>query len=190
MKVLAIISMPLILGALCYAQESQERYTLLLADFEDKKLMDYLGLTRAKVKSVLTQFTEKEIVNLVYQPDEPSLVSLFTVVQGLPGSVYALANAFLEHTPISLVMIDDEGKMLIVFSRMPNEDVYHLMSRLPTRGQEEGLTIRCLQPRALWNYTRTLYQRLLTDDGTWNDDVTGFLSQVRSMKKTLSEEGE
>jgi hypothetical protein len=164
--------------------------TFYLADFEDKKLMDYLGLTRAKVKSILTQFTEKEIVNLAYQPDEPSLVSLFTVVQGLPGSVYALANAFLEYTPISLVMIDDKGMMLIVLSRMSNEDVYHLMSELPTRGQEEGLAIRCLQPRALWNYTRTLYQRLLSDDGTWSDDVTGFLSQVRSMRKTLSEDGE
>ncbi|MFW9863644.1 MAG: hypothetical protein ACFFET_15235 [Candidatus Thorarchaeota archaeon] len=164
--------------------------TFYLADFEDKKLMDYLGLTRAKVKSVLSRFSEKEIVNIAYQPDEPSLISLFTVVQGSPGSVYALANAFLEYTPISLVMIDDEGKMLIVFSRMPNEDVYSLMSELPARGQEERLTIRCLQPRALWNYTRTLYQRLLTDDGSWNDDVTGFLSQVRSMRKTFSEEGE
>jgi hypothetical protein len=87
-------------------------------------------------------------------------------------------------------MIDDKGMMLIVLSRMSNEDVYHLMSELPTRGQEEGLAIRCLQPRALWNYTRTLYQRLLSDDGTWSDDVTGFLSQVRSMRKTLSEDGE
>ncbi|MHA2207557.1 MAG: hypothetical protein ACXABV_00160 [Candidatus Thorarchaeota archaeon] len=164
--------------------------TIYLADLEDKKLMDYWGLTRAKVKSVLTRFTEKGIVNLAYQPDEPSLVSLLTVVQEPPESVYALANAFLEHTPMSLAMIDEEGKMLIVFSRIPNEDVYHLMSELPVRGQEEGLTIRCLQPRALWNYTRTLYQRLLSEDGIWNDDVTGFLSQARSMRKTLSENSE
>jgi hypothetical protein len=61
------------------------------------------------------------------------------------------------------------------------------LSALPSRGQEEGLTIRCLQPRTLWNYTRTLYQRLLKDSGTWDEDVSGFLSQARSMKKTLSE---
>jgi hypothetical protein len=87
-------------------------------------------------------------------------------------------------------MTDEVGKMLIVFSRMPSDDVYHLQSELPVRGQEEGLTIRCLQPRALWNYTRTLYQRLLRDDGTWDDDVSGFLSQARSMRKTLSEDNE
>lgn len=164
--------------------------TIYLADLEDKKLMDYWGLTRNKIKSVLSQFKDKNILNLVYQPDEPGLVSLFTVVQGAPGSVYALATAFLEYTPTSLVMIDEVGKMLIVFSRMPNEDVYHLMSELPARGQEEGLTIRCLQPRALWNYTRTLYQRLLRENGTWDDDVSGFLSQARSMRKTLSEDNE
>ncbi|MHA2141470.1 MAG: hypothetical protein ACXADD_08200 [Candidatus Thorarchaeota archaeon] len=161
--------------------------TIDLADLEDQKLMDYRGLTRAKIKSVLTRLRDKRIVDLVYQPDEPSLVSLFSVVQGPSGSVYSLANAFLEHTPTSLVMIDDEGKKLIVLSRMPHSDVYHLMSTLPARAQEEGLTIRCLQPRAFWNYTRTMYQRLLRDDGTWDDDVSGFLSQVRSMKKTLSE---
>ncbi len=161
--------------------------TVDLTDLEDKKVMDYWGLTRAKIRSVLTRLRDKKIVDLVYQPDEPSLVSLFSVVQGPSGSVYALANAFLEHTPTSLVMIDNEGKKLIVLSRMPNEDVYHLMSTLPSRGQEEGLTIRCLQPRAIWNYTRTLYQRLLRNDGTWDDDVSGFLSQLRSMKKTLSE---
>jgi hypothetical protein len=164
--------------------------TIYLADLEDKKLMDYWGLTRNKIKSVLSQFKDKNILNLVYQPDEPGLVSLFTVVQGAPGSVYALATAFLEYTPTSLVMIDEVGKMLIAFSRMPNEDVYHLMSELPARGQEEGLTFRCLQPRALWNYTRTLYQRLLRENGTWDDDVSGFLSQARSMRKTLSEDNE
>ncbi len=162
--------------------------SIYLADLEDRRLMDYWGLTRAKIRSVLTQLRDKEIVNLVYQPDEPSLVSLFTIVQGPSGSVYPLANAFLEHTPISLAMIDDEGKKLIIFSRLPNENAHHLLSALPSRGQEEELTIRCLQPRTLWNYTRTLYQRLLKDNGTWDEDVSGFLSQVRSMKRTLSED--
>jgi hypothetical protein len=162
--------------------------TIDLAEIEDKKFMDYWGLSRTKIKSVLTHFREKKIVDIVYQPDEPSLVSLFTVVQGPSRSVYSLANAFLERTPTSLVMIDGDGKKLIVLSRMPNEDLYHLLSTLPARGQEEGLTIRCLQPRAFWNYTRTLYQRLLNANGAWDDDVSGFLSQLRSMKKTLSEE--
>lgn len=43
-------------------------------------------------------------------------------------------------------------------------------------------------PEAFRSYTGDFYQRLLKPDGTWDDDVSGLLSQVRSAPKHIKDE--
>ena len=56
-----------------------------------------------------------------------------------------------------------------------------------TNPVENGVNIRCMRPTTFRRYTSNLYQRLLKDDGTWDDDVSAFLSQARSKRKELSD---
>ena len=93
---------------------------------------------------------------------------------------------FLKNTPTSLVMIDDLRNQAIILSRLPETTAYELAANLPEQGFDKGLNIRCLRPTTFQSYTHNLYQRLLKEDGTWDDDVSAFLSQARSKRKELS----
>ncbi len=42
------------------------------------------------------------------------------------------------------------------------------------------MDIKIYRVNAYAAYTHNLYQRLLRPDGTWDDDISGFLSQIRS----------
>ncbi|MCJ7817393.1 MAG: hypothetical protein MUP60_00955 [Candidatus Thorarchaeota archaeon] len=84
------------------------------------------------------------------------------------------------------MMLGEKGEQSILLSRLPEASLYELATKLPPIGLDNGLTIRCLRPTTFQSYTHNLYQRLLKDDGTWDDDVSAFLSQARSKRKELS----
>ena len=162
--------------------------TIYLSDLENKKRLSYWKLTAAKIRSVLTDLQQKGILKISYEAQDPDLVSMLTIAQGDGQKICSLSNAFLEQTPTSLVMLGEECSKAVILTKLPAEDVFRLQSLLPERGHEENLSVRCLRPRAHLSYTGSLYQRLLKADGTWDDDISGFLSQARSMQKTLSED--
>jgi len=84
-------------------------------------------------------------------------------------------------------MLNDTQDHAVLISRLPQSTAYDLASSLPERGFDLDLNIRCMRPTIFQSYTHNLYQRLLKDDGTWDDDVSAFLSQARSKRKELSE---
>jgi hypothetical protein len=83
-------------------------------------------------------------------------------------------------------MLNKECDKGIVLSRLPEEDVHKLVSELNQQGIQQDVVIRCMRPRAFRSFTFDFYHRLLRPDGTWDDDVSGFLSQARSRRKELS----
>ena len=93
---------------------------------------------------------------------------------------------FLKNTPTSHVRIDETGENLVILTRLPRDSVYDIVSQLTSKGLENGVNIRCMRPTTFRRYTSNLYQRLLKEDGTWDDDVSAFLSQARSKRKQLS----
>ena len=99
----------------------------------------------------------------------------------------SLVIAFLKNTPTTLAMLNETQNQAILLSRLPESTAYDLASSLTERGFDLGLNIRCMRPTIFQSYTHNLYQRLIRDDGTWDDDVTAFLSQARSKRKELSE---
>jgi hypothetical protein len=158
-----------------------------IAGLEREEYLAPWGFTSKKIKSHLEDLLERNIVEIFYEASNQNLLSLATIINGPPKKVTSISRAFLEFTPTTLMMLGDSGEQSILLSRLPETAFYEIASELPQRGLEQGITIRCLRPTTFQSFTHDLYQRLLKDDGTWDDDVSSFLSQARSKRKELSE---
>ena len=48
------------------------------------------------------------------------------------------------------------------------------------KASEYGMDIKMFRVSAYAAYTHNLYERLLTSEGTWDDDISGLLNQIRA----------
>ena len=64
--------------------------------------------------------------------------------------------------------------------RVSEAHAYEILANLPRTVAEYGIELKGYRVSAYAGYLHNLYQRLLNPDGTWDDDVSGFLSQIRS----------
>ena len=158
-----------------------------LAELETPKYMDYFGFTTRKLRNILSELIRRNILQISYEVSDERLVSLATIAQGKNLNIISLTESLLENTPTSLAMLTTEGDKVIVLSKMPEASVYELARGLPKYGFEHDMSIRCMRPTTFKSYTHDLYRRLLKEDGTWDDDVSAFLSQARSKRRELSE---
>jgi hypothetical protein len=118
---------------------------------------------------------------------DSNLISLAIVMQGGNETVTSLTSSLLNNTPTSYARLNETGESGVVLTRLPEESAYDIASQLTTHGIDYGMSIRCMRPTTFQRFTTNLYQRLLKEDGTWDDDVSAFLSQARSRKRELSE---
>jgi len=158
-----------------------------LAELENPMYMKYFGFTNRQLRNILSELTQRNIVQLSYEVSDERLVSLATVAQGKSQKIISLTESLLENSPTSLAMLTPDGSRAIILSKMPEASVYELARGLPKYGFEQDLIVRCMRPTTFKSYTHDLYQRLLREDGTWDDDVSAFLSQARSKRRELSE---
>ncbi|MFW9792815.1 MAG: hypothetical protein ACFFEE_00820 [Candidatus Thorarchaeota archaeon] len=158
-----------------------------LEDFERSDYFRYWKLGRREVSSIVSKLHRKGVLKLTYEVDDSRLVSLATIVQGKSERVSSFIHSLLTYTPTSLVMLNDEFDRGVVLSRFPEDLIFDLVSKLNEVGMQHNIVIRCLRPRAFRSFTYTLYHRLLRENGTWDDDVSAFLSQARSKRRELSE---
>jgi len=157
-----------------------------LEDLEIQDILDYLKLDSKLLRSTIKDLSQRNILDISYETTDDQLISLATIIQGKDELLRAITIAFLKNTPTSLAMLNDTQDQVILLSRLPESTAYDLASALPERGFDFGLNIRCMRPTIFQSYTHNLYQRLLKEDGTWDDDVSAFLSQARSKRKQLS----
>ncbi|MHA2351922.1 MAG: hypothetical protein ACXABX_02240 [Candidatus Thorarchaeota archaeon] len=158
-----------------------------LADLESVDFMKFWNLSTKQFKKVLKNFIDRELIRIQYDVSDNRLVSIATIAQGPPRNVISLVAAFLENTPTSLAMVSDDEKNSIIVSKVSESSAYEIASNLPKAAYEQDMQIRCLRSTSFQSYTYNLFQRLLNKDGTWDDDVSAFLSQARSKRKELSE---
>ncbi len=155
--------------------------------FEVPEFLKNWGLTQRTIHSSLAKLVNRNILSVNYEVVDTRLISVATYIQGGVEAVSSLASEFLESTPTSYVRINQSGENCIVLTRLPEETVHSFASQLTSKGMEYDMNIRCMRPTTFRRYTSNLYQRLLKEDGTWDDDVSAFLSQARSKRKELSE---
>ncbi len=160
---------------------------IFLSDFEHQGYFDFWGLSKKKFQSVLSNLVKHNVIKLAYDVLDGRLVSVATIVQGSAKHLTSLADAFLRYTPTSLVFLNEDGDRGVFLSRLTEESAFEIASKLPGQGLQNSLNIRCMRPMAFRSFTYNLYYRLLKDNGSWDDDVTAFLSQARSKRKEMSE---
>jgi hypothetical protein len=160
---------------------------IFLADSEFPSVYEEEGLSEFQIRSTLSKLNKLGALKQVYEIIDDTLIAIVTIAQGASNNIYSLVESFLKNTPTSLAMINDTSDQCIIISRFPEESIYDLVKSLTTAGRRAGLTIRCIRPSSIKSYTHNLYQRLLREDGTWDDDVSAFLSQARSKRRELSE---
>lgn len=158
-----------------------------LDDLEIPLIRNYLQINKNSLRTTIARLVNQNIVKITYETFDDQLISLATIIQGRPDFLRSILIAFLKNTPSTLAMLNDEKDHAILLSRLPESAAYNLATILPKRGIDLGLNIRCMRPTIFQSYTHNLYQRLQEENGTWNEDVSAFLSQARSKKKELSE---
>ncbi len=160
---------------------------IFLVDFEKPGRFNYWGLSGNRIHSILANLYQRGIVDITYGVSDAQLVSIATVAQGKSKYITSLTESFLDYSATSLAMLNKSSDMVVILSMLPEEAAYELVAELPRYGILKDVMIRCMRPTAFRSFTFDLYHRLLKDDGTWDDDVTAFLSQARSKRKELSE---
>ncbi|MFW9964155.1 MAG: hypothetical protein ACFFCX_11355 [Candidatus Sifarchaeia archaeon] len=160
---------------------------IYLVDFEREGRFKYWGLKKKQVHSVLSDLYNQGVMDAMYDVEDARLVSIATLVQGESRHLISLTEALLGNTPTSLAMLNKRADLGVIISTFTEGAAYEVTQKIPKYGLENDLVVRCMRPTAFRNYTLDLYQRLLRDDDTWDDDVSAFLSQARSKKKELSE---
>jgi hypothetical protein len=161
--------------------------TLDLSVLESTDMMSHWGIKPSAIRSVLSELQKKGILEYNYEIIRQDLISIFIIAEGEIGKTSALVEGFLSHTPTTLAMLTESNHSCVIMTRVPETEAYTMASELPILADENGVKLRIMKPRAVRIYSHNLYQRLLKDDGTWDDDVSAFLSQARSKRRELSE---
>ncbi|MFW9911415.1 MAG: hypothetical protein ACFFEU_03035 [Candidatus Thorarchaeota archaeon] len=152
---------------------------LYLSDLEQEKYVRYRGLSRSQLHSALDEMMGKGIIDTTYFPVIPRLMMVAVIAQGHASNVCSLGRAFMKYSPTATVHLAKKGEWLLALSRQPTSTAHHLIATLPAQAAERGIALRCNRLTSFRSYTWSFYRRLLKEDGSWENDVTHMLSQIR-----------
>jgi len=160
-----------------------------LADIESEAGQKYWKTDENKSKELLTRFRDLGMIKISYWYNwlehTPALSRIFTYFQGSKSLVCSVTRAILKSVPTSLARIANDGETSIIISRVPTDKRDFIKELIIQGAEDANLDAECKYPTTQGNYTADLFQRLLFPNGTWNSDVTAFLSQIRSLPKEI-----
>jgi hypothetical protein len=145
------------------------------------------GVTKEQVRYVVSKLIRQNVLRVSYEVRDLQLITMVIIVHGETKKVTSLVSALLNNTPTSFARLANGGKSSVILTRLPEEAAHELALQLQSSSFDYGLTIRCMRTTTFQSYTHDFYQRLLKPDGSWDDDVSAFLSQARSRRRELSE---
>jgi hypothetical protein len=137
-------------------------------------------MSKESLRETLASFMQRGILHLQYFPTIQGLASICLDIKGEVPQLYSIARSALIHLPTTTAMVSESHKSCIIMARVQEKRAYDILVELPRKASEHDVTIKCYRVSAYAGYVNNLYQRLLLPDGTWDDDVTGFLSQIRT----------
>ncbi len=139
-----------------------------------------LNMSKESLKEKLASFIQAKIANLQYFPTIYGLASICLEIRGEIPQLYSIARSTLMHLPTTTAMVSESSNLCVVMARVPEKRAYDILVDLPRKASEHDVVIKGYRVSAYAGYVNNLYQRLLLPDGTWDDDITGFLNQIRS----------
>ncbi|MGY5859249.1 MAG: hypothetical protein RTU63_07760 [Candidatus Thorarchaeota archaeon] len=142
-------------------------YDDILSTMSDEEIRDKIGF-----------YLKEKIIHLQYAPNLLGLVSICFEIRGPLKQLYSISRASLKHLPSATVMLSTSEELCIVMARVPENEVYSILTEIPAKVKDYGITMKAYRVSAYAGYNHNVYQRLRRSDGTWDDDVSGLLSQI------------
>jgi len=161
-------------------------WALYLSTLESGRYANYYGISNSQIKDELENMHAQGIFTLQYSLVPEKLRSLCIIANGPPENVCSLSRAFLMHAPSTQVRITDGGSSSFIVSRVPEDEFHTLVSALAVASNDSEVSTSVFPISAYAGYRNNLYSRLLKEDGSWDDDVSGLLSQVRLRPKDVN----
>jgi hypothetical protein len=162
-----------------------------LIDLDYKAGRNYWQTDPIRSREMLAKFRDMGALDILYWYGRMmNLTRVFTEIKGPEEQVCSITRSLLKDVPTSLARMADNGTTALVVSRVPTKESGFFTEIMSQAAENVGLDLKCTFPSAIRNYQADLFRRLLNPDGTWNDDVSGFLSQIRSAPKSTGDEGE
>ncbi len=159
---------------------------LYLSNLESPKGRRYWGVKEEEAVEFLSSMNRIKGIQVFYEFNETGLPRpLFVSVQGQQDRVCSFTRSLLSNSPSSVAYFANGGSKAFIISSLPMKSRNTLLRELPERGREANLEIKCTLPTSYQNYTSDLFQRLLKSDGSWTDNLSGLLTQARSVPSTL-----
>jgi hypothetical protein len=150
-----------------------------LDDFENKTYLKSIGITSRELKRSISEMVNRNICKAIYLPRRVGLISLVIQAQGPAEHLCSLSRALLKHSVTCSAYLGKDGEWLSALIRLPPSAVHEILATLPEHSAEVGISSRCYRTKSYRSYLRGFYQRLLQEDGTWNTDISGMVSQIR-----------
>jgi hypothetical protein len=137
-------------------------------------------LDAKRLEEKIDSFIQRGVVYLQYFPTIYGLASICLEIKGEVPQLYSIARSTLLHFPSATTMVSESNNLCVVMARVPEERAYDILVNLPSKAREYNIQMKGYRVSAYAGYVNNLYQRLLLPDGSWDDDISGFLSQIRS----------
>ncbi|MFW9813940.1 MAG: hypothetical protein ACFFF9_15870 [Candidatus Thorarchaeota archaeon] len=152
---------------------------MYLSDLEIGHYAKYYGLSNSVIEQELNEMLNHGIFNLNYFLIPEKLKSLCIQAHGPPSTICSLSRAFLKFAPSCQVGITEKGQSCVVIARVPEDEHYTFAKNLTDAAKKIEISLDVLPITAYAGYRNNLYSRLRKEDGSWDDDVSGLLDQVR-----------
>ncbi|MFW9982324.1 MAG: hypothetical protein ACFFE3_10470 [Candidatus Thorarchaeota archaeon] len=152
---------------------------LYLSSVESERYARYYGITNQELKLELETMHRQGLFVLQYYLIPERLRSICILAHGPKKNILSLSRAFLRYTPSAQVRITNEGSSTAIVSRVPEDDHYKLVTDLTHAAKDSEISLKVLPISAYAGYRNNLYSRLLMEDKSWDDDVSGLLNQAR-----------
>ncbi|TXT55249.1 MAG: hypothetical protein BAJATHORv1_40159 [Candidatus Thorarchaeota archaeon] len=150
-----------------------------LSATENQEYWNFFSVDRDSVSEAIEKLDRIKAIDYFYHPLFYRVPSVISIAQGSPGNVLSYARALLKYTPSTTVHISKDSTQLYALSRLPHDQVLYLIQTLPEVAIEQGVNLRVERMRGYKSYRNDLHQRLLLSDDTWDEDLSGLLSQIR-----------
>lgn len=166
-------------------------------DEQDTKLLDLLSwnlhphtfeiggydnslhpMKNQEIQDRIGRYLKEKLIQLRYLPSTSGRVSICLEIKGPLGKLYSISRASLRHLPTSTVMLSTSEEVCFIMARVPEKDVYSILAELPAKVKDYEISMKGYRVSAYAGYVHNFYQRLRTPNGTWDDDVSGLLSQI------------
>jgi hypothetical protein len=150
-----------------------------LASLEQVDYLEQFCLTSDKLYTILSDLQEKTIIDIIYAPVFRELMTVAVIAHGPPSRICSLSRGFLKHSPSATTSIGKKAEWLLVLARLPLQTANSVIGTLPQIANQHDVTLSCHRVVSWRSYLWKFYQRILKEDGLWDDDVSAMLSQIR-----------